>query len=177
VGAAVFAFGCFLLSQWHQDTPIAVQLLSTLCCGLGTGMVTPVLLLASQNAVRYKDLGAVSSLQTFSRSLGQAIGASIVGAVFAVRLDHWIGVLARDDDLGGLTSAGLRANPGHVDELGPVAQAHVIEAFRHAINNAFWVTVPIAVAGAVVALFIPERPLRTSIGDEVAEGSLVEASA
>jgi EmrB/QacA subfamily drug resistance transporter len=176
VGSAVFAFGCFLLTQWHHDTPIAYQLLSTLCCGLGTGMVTPVLLLASQNAVRYKDLGAVSSLQTFSRSLGQAIGASIVGAVFAARLDHWIGVLAGGDDLGGFTSESLRANPGHVDELGPVAQAHVIEAFRHAINNAFWVTVPIAATAAVIAIFLPERPLRTSIGDEVAEGSLVEAA-
>jgi EmrB/QacA subfamily drug resistance transporter len=177
VGATVFTFGCFLLTQWHHDTPIAVQLLSTLCCGLGTGMVTPVLLLASQNAVRYKDLGTVSSLSTFSRSIGQAIGASIVGAVFAARLDHWIGVLAGGDDLAGFTAGDLRANPGHIDELGALSQAHVIEAFRHAINNAFWVTVPIAAAAALIALFVPERPLRTSIGDEVADGSLLEASA
>jgi EmrB/QacA subfamily drug resistance transporter len=163
LGACIFAAGCVFLTQWTAETPLILQLLSTATCGLGTGMLSPVVLIASQNAVPHKELGTVSSLVTVSRSMGQAIGSAIIGAVFAVRLDHWIGVLARDDDLGGLSARDLRSSPGKIDDLSAVAHAHIVEAFERAITNALWVAVPIALVSLVWAMFIGEVPLRDEL--------------
>jgi EmrB/QacA subfamily drug resistance transporter len=176
VGAVVFAAGCYLLASWDQDTPLLLQFASTLCCGLGTGMVTPVVLLASQNAVAHRDVGTVSSLAMFGRSIGQAIGGAVVGAVFAARLDTWIGRLAVGDDLGGLTARDLRANPSHVDDLVGAARLHAVDAFRHAINDALFVAVPVAVLAALCALFIRDRPLRTSFDEREEPAPAVAAA-
>ncbi len=173
LGAALFTAGCVMLTQWTAETPLALQFLSTATCGFGTGMLSPVVLIASQNAVPHRELGTVSSLVTMSRSMGQAIGSAVIGAVFAVRLDHWIGVLAAGDDLGAISASDLRANPAKIDELGLAAHAHVVEAFERAITNALWVAVPIAAGAIVWALFIGEAPLRAG-NDEVDGPATIE---
>ena len=54
-----------------------------LVLGLGIGMVLPVLVIAVQNAVDYKDLGMATSGTTFFRSIGASFGVAIFGAIFS----------------------------------------------------------------------------------------------
>jgi EmrB/QacA subfamily drug resistance transporter len=51
--------------------------------GLGFGMVTQVLVTAIQNTVERRELGVATATAGFFRALGGAVGAAILGAVFA----------------------------------------------------------------------------------------------
>ena len=51
--------------------------------GLGFGMVTQVLIIAVQNTVERRELGIATATTGFFRGLGGAVGAAVLGAVFA----------------------------------------------------------------------------------------------
>ncbi len=53
--------------------------------GLGFGMVTQVLVTAVQNGVDRRQLGIATATAGFFRALGGAVGAALLGAVFAAR--------------------------------------------------------------------------------------------
>jgi EmrB/QacA subfamily drug resistance transporter len=53
--------------------------------GLGFGMVTQVLIVAVQNSVDRRELGVATAATGFFRALGGAVGAAVLGAVFAAR--------------------------------------------------------------------------------------------
>jgi EmrB/QacA subfamily drug resistance transporter len=53
--------------------------------GLGFGMVTQVLVVAVQNSVDRRELGIATATTGFFRALGGAVGAAVLGAVFAAR--------------------------------------------------------------------------------------------
>jgi EmrB/QacA subfamily drug resistance transporter len=104
--------------------------------GLGFGMVGQVLMVAVQNGVDRRDLGVAMATTTFFRALGGAIGAAVLGAVFAART-------------GTTAAAGTIA-------LGPGARADVIDG----IQTVFLVAAPIAVLALLVVLRLEEVPLR-----------------
>lgn len=54
--------------------------------GLGIGPSMPLYTLLAQNAARARDLGVVSAAATFSRSIGQVIGITVFGSIFAASL-------------------------------------------------------------------------------------------
>ena len=53
--------------------------------GLGFGMVAQVLIVAVQNSVDRRQLGIATAATSFFRALGGAVGAAVLGAVFAAR--------------------------------------------------------------------------------------------
>jgi EmrB/QacA subfamily drug resistance transporter len=53
--------------------------------GLGFGMVTQVLVVAVQNSVDRRELGVATATTGFFRALGGAVGAAVLGAVFAAQ--------------------------------------------------------------------------------------------
>jgi EmrB/QacA subfamily drug resistance transporter len=79
--------------------------------GLGFGLVTQVLVTAVQNAVERRELGVATATTGFFRALGGAVGAAVLGAVFAAHT----GVNATDGDaagvIGGVQSVFLVAAP------------------------------------------------------------------
>jgi MFS family permease len=60
------------------DTGIALVVF-----GLGFGMVTQVMITAVQNSVDRRELGIATATTGFFRALGGAVGAAVLGAVFA----------------------------------------------------------------------------------------------
>jgi MFS family permease len=53
--------------------------------GLGFGLVGQVLIVAVQNGVDRRRLGVAMATTSFFRGLGGAVGAAVLGAVFAAR--------------------------------------------------------------------------------------------
>jgi MFS family permease len=99
--------------------------------GLGFGMVTQVLVVAVQNTVDRRELGVATATTGFFRALGGAVGAAVLGTVFAAQ-------------------AGVRASdPGALS-------AHVVEA----VQAVFLVAAPLAALALLVVLRLPEVPLR-----------------
>jgi EmrB/QacA subfamily drug resistance transporter len=101
--------------------------------GLGFGMVGQVLVVAVQNSVERRQLGVAMATTTFFRALGGAVGAAVLGAVFAART-------------GG---AGTNATA-------PIARADVIDA----VQTVFVVAAPIAAIALLVVLALKEVPLQ-----------------
>ncbi len=104
--------------------------------GLGFGMVGQVLIVAVQNGVDRRRLGVAMAATTFFRGLGGAVGAAVLGAVFAAR----IGTAGGGDAVGALGS-GVRAD--------------VIDA----VGTVFAVAAPIAGTALAVVLLLKEVPL------------------
>src|SRR3954454_11673312 len=86
LGTAIAAIGMWLLSSLDAGTSGGVAAFHMLVLGLGLGLVMQVLVLATQNAVSYEQLGVATSAATLFRSSGGAPGTAILGAVFAARV-------------------------------------------------------------------------------------------
>jgi MFS family permease len=111
LGLLVAAFALMALAVTPDATPLRLTLLMV-ASGLGLGPTMPLYTLAMQNAAPGRDVGVVTALATFSRSLGQVIGVAALGAVFAATL---AGAMARE------TGAVLATLP-------PAARAAVADA-------------------------------------------------
>jgi EmrB/QacA subfamily drug resistance transporter len=82
------------------DTGIALAIF-----GLGFGMVTQVMITAVQNSVDRRELGIATATTGFFRALGGAVGAAVLGAVFASQ------AAAGEDVTGGVQAVFLVAAP------------------------------------------------------------------
>ncbi|MGN6170102.1 MAG: MFS transporter [Solirubrobacteraceae bacterium] len=159
VGTALMTVGLFLLSRLEPSTGTALTSLYMFVFGVGLGCVMQVLVIAVQNAVDYKDLGAATSGATFFRSMGGSFGTAVFGAIFANLLT---GNLAHY--LKGVTvPAGLSGSsisPAALAKLPPQAHTGYVQAYAHSLQTVFLVAVPIAGAAFLLTWLLPELQLR-----------------
>jgi EmrB/QacA subfamily drug resistance transporter len=78
--------GFLLFSGWDATLTLPRAMGAVLVAGTGMGMTMVPMLIAVQNAVARRDLGAVTSLTQFFRTIGGTVGVSIMGAVMTYRL-------------------------------------------------------------------------------------------
>lgn len=75
------ALGAFLLSRITADTSSSTIVRDMIILGLGIGPTLSVLPLIVQNAFGARDISVVTGSTTFFRTIGGAVGASILGTV------------------------------------------------------------------------------------------------
>jgi EmrB/QacA subfamily drug resistance transporter len=109
--------------------------------GLGFGLVTQILVVAVQNSVDRRQLGVATATTGFFRALGGAVGAAVLGAVFAARV-------------------GIHISGVDVQALGTGARADIIDGVR----SVFLVAAPLAAIALIAVLRLPELPLQTRGG-------------
>jgi EmrB/QacA subfamily drug resistance transporter len=80
-----------LLSRWSESLTQAVAMRDSLLGGVGMGLTMVPMLIAVQSAVTRAELGAATSMIQFFRTLGGAIGLSVMGTVMAWRLSLGLG--------------------------------------------------------------------------------------
>lgn len=85
VGLGFMTVALALLALTADERSQAAIGLGIITFGLGFGMVTQILVLAVQNSVDRSELGVATATTGFFRALGGAIGAAVLGAVFASR--------------------------------------------------------------------------------------------
>ncbi|MFC4499480.1 MULTISPECIES: MFS transporter [Streptomyces] len=83
VGSGFLTVGFTGLGTIDDRTSMVFLSAAMLCVGMGVGMTLQNFVLAVQNTVPLKDIGAASSTVSFFRSLGGTIGVSVLGAVLA----------------------------------------------------------------------------------------------
>jgi EmrB/QacA subfamily drug resistance transporter len=159
-GTALMTLGLFLLSRMNEQTSVLVESLYMLVLGLGLGLVFQVLVIAVQNAVDYRNLGAATSDTTFFRSIGGSFGTAIFGAIFSAQLTAHLSSLASSLPPGVKLSAAqsvaaLRLLPAAV-------RAEVVHAYTLSLSTVFLVAVPIAALAFVLSWLLPEVRLRTT---------------
>ncbi|MCG6498669.1 MDR family MFS transporter [Kitasatospora sp. A2-31] len=163
-GTLLLAVGFALLGTARADTPYGMLAVSMAVTGTGLGLTMQNLVLAVQNTVPHGELGAASSVVTFFRTLGGAMGVSALGALMNDRVGHY---LAEN-----LAAAHLPAGAGAVG--GGIPDLHrlparvvplVTDAFGHGVGVVFLVAAPFALLAFVTVLFIRETVLRTTQQD------------
>jgi EmrB/QacA subfamily drug resistance transporter len=85
LGLALMTGGLVLLAAAAGDPSRTATGVGLAVFGLGFGMVGQVLIVAVQNGVDRTQLGTAMAATSFFRGLGGAIGAAVLGAVFASR--------------------------------------------------------------------------------------------
>jgi len=165
IGTAVIAVGMLLLSRLGIGTSLWMAALDMVILGLGLGMVMQVLVLAVQNAVDYTNLGVATSGSTMFRSIGGSIGVSLFGAIFSNRLHTELAQrLAPSVHLPSTTS------PAAVRALPPPVRDSYVHAVTTALSPIFFVAAVICVVAFVLALLLPDVPLRqTSAAEGIGE--------
>lgn len=163
-GGVLLTAGLGMLGTLRHDTPywhIAIYMALT---GLGLGMMMQNLVLATQNQVAPEDLGAASSVVTFFRSLGGAMGVSALGAVMAHRVTQYVqdGLAALGPKAAALGHGGTAG--GGIPDLDklPAPFREVIEsAYGHGVGDVFLYAAPFALLGLVLVVFIKEVALKS----------------
>ncbi|GAA4821095.1 MFS transporter [Streptomyces ziwulingensis] len=164
-GGVLLTAGLGLLSSMRYDTPYWHIAIFMALMGLGVGMMMQNLVLCTQNQVSPRDLGAASSTVTFFRSLGGAVGVSVLGSIMSTRISHYasdtIGSLSPQQQAAAAKAAGGGSIPD-MDMLPPGIREWLESAYGHGIADIFLIVAPIAFLAFLVTLFIKEVPLRTS---------------
>lgn len=159
-GTVLFATGMFLMTQIDQHTSFVMLSVYLAMLGLGMGLIMQVVVLAIQNAVDHRDLGAATASTSFFRSMGGALGVAIFGAVLTNRLNYYLPKYVPAEDLASIDTSALRGSPEMMRELPANINTGVIEAFAHSIDSIFLAAAPLAVLCFFLALALPELPLR-----------------
>ncbi|MFH8533636.1 MFS transporter [Streptomyces tendae] len=171
-GGVLLTAGLGLLGTMRYDTPYWHIGIFMALMGLGVGMMMQNLVLCTQNQVAPSDLGAASSVVTFFRSLGGAVGVSVLGSVMSTRISHYasdtIGSLSPQEQAAAAKASGGGAIPD-MDMLPPGIREWLESAYGHGIADIFLIVAPIALLAFLVTLFIKEVPLRT-------KGALAQAA-
>ena len=85
LGLGVASVGLLLLSGMGPDTGYTTAVRNMMVVGAGLGLAMPVYVLAAQNCVHISEMGVVTGLTQFFRSIGGTAGAAIMGSVLINR--------------------------------------------------------------------------------------------
>lgn len=177
-GVGLMALGTFLLSLLAQSSPIWHVTAAAVVMGLGLGVTFPIFLLAVQNAAPPAQMGVVTSLIQFFRSIGGALGVAVLGAAlthhtFTQMSSRFPGMRVPEPQ--------MLLTPGGAASLAPETLAAMREALAHALHLVFSYGFGVALLAVAVTWFLRELPLRSAphapsaaeLGQELAADALV----
>ncbi|MFI0716268.1 MFS transporter [Streptomyces inhibens] len=176
-GGVLVTAGLGLLGTIRYDTEYWHIAIFMALMGLGIGMMMQNLVLATQNQVAPEDLGSASSVVTFFRSLGGAVGVSALGAVLANRVTHYVkdGLADLGPKAAKAAAHGAGNSGGGIPDLDalPAPLRTVMEsAYGHGVADVFLYAAPCALLAFLLTLFIKEVALKTRGGmAQSAEGA------
>jgi EmrB/QacA subfamily drug resistance transporter len=162
-GTALITIGILLMSRIEIGTSSVVTDAYMLVLGIGLGCTMQVLVLITQNAVPYSELGVATSGATFFRSIGGSFGTAIFGAIFAnVLVGNLVKHLGAARLPSGLSSSSV--TPAILDKLPPAIHHGIAAAYAESIQTVFIVAVPIALIAFLASWLIPHVELRKGVG-------------
>ena len=162
-GTIVLVLGFAALSVIDHETPLWYVGVGMALVGVGVGMSMQNLVLAVQNTVALRDIGAASSSIAFFRSLGGTIGVSVLGAVLAHRVTGSITSQLAAAGVPASGSGGGDTSSLNLAEL-PAAVQHIVRAaYGDATGHIFLISAAIAVIGVLAVVFLKPTVLRTTV--------------
>jgi EmrB/QacA subfamily drug resistance transporter len=164
LGAAIIIVGLFLLSRIHVDMSYPQLAAYMFLFGAGLGFTMQTIVVAVQNSVEFRDMGAATGATTFFRQMGGAIGTAIFGTILSTRLATHI-----TEQLSGIPGAAQAIGSGQMETndiqairaLPEPIRLLVETGFTQAIADVFLAGIPFIAVALVVSLFLREIPLRT----------------
>lgn len=161
-GLLVMTVGLWMLTAANSTSPLWYLWIAMFLVGGGQGAAMQNLVLAVQNTVPLRDLGASTATVVFFRSLGGAVGVQIGGFVFT----HSVTIgIAR-----GFAEAGLPI-PAHVsagasmsfEGLSAQAEQIIRNAYGSAVGHIFLTMAVLGLVAVVLAALMSETTLRDEV--------------
>lgn len=163
-GTLMIALGMWLFSHVTISTSELDLGIWMAIIGLGLGSFMQVATLAVQNSVQRSQMGTATSSTTFFRSIGSSLGGAIFGTILISRLTHHLSEVLPSYATQQVSSSNILANgTSQLQHLPPVIRQDILEAFVRSFHDMFLIGIPFALAAFLVALFLREAPLRSSV--------------
>jgi len=161
----VASFG--VLATFGSTTPRSWLIGDVLAMGIGMGLVMFALLITVQNSVDRSQLGIATSLNQFSRSIGQTVGVAVMGTVMTISLASHIAEIQKESGLPEADVARTVHNPSAL--IDPIARAaqnpELIKAMKGALSgalhNVFLTGVAFAVLAFLSGFWLPAGEMKT----------------
>jgi len=138
LGALALIFGCAVLIALDESNSLALVNGGAVLIGIGMGFCNTTFLVSVQTSVGWSERGAVTSSVLFMRTIGQALGAGIAGAILNFSL-------ARTAPTAGETLNQLLA-PDLRERLDPQIIAQLSHAIASSLHEVY------VIAGVLAAL-------------------------
>lgn len=172
-GIGIMMLGTIMMSFCDANTPFWFIAIGLILIGSGQGASMQNLVLAVQNTVAYKDIGASTAVVTFSRSMGGTIGLQVLGAFFNRNLTDNVTAGAH-----ALVKQGVNAKQltelTHVGDLSVLSSGDrvakmVMNAYGDSINIIFICIGIVSILAFIGVLCMRSTVLRDSIDLEPSE--------
>ncbi|NKN07261.1 MDR family MFS transporter [Rhizobium laguerreae] len=160
VGSLMFPFGaCFLLFLTPDSSPIVAGA-GSFFMGFGMGLISLTSLVLVQDSVEWSMRGSATASIIFARSLGNTLGATVLGAILNAGINHYAS---------GEAAAGLHEVLNQPTGLSALAADPAIRSvFNAALHWSFWGVVVVAVLTFFTTWLIPVGPSQKREGAAVA---------
>ncbi len=161
----IAGFGLLLLTRY--DSSLAYLIFCVVLAGTGMGLQMPSLLLSAQHSLSQKDLGVATSTQMLSRTIGGAIGVSVLGAALTGSMTRTL--------MDGIASGALHALPRHLEpfladpqkllgpdirsQLSPDQLTFVLTTFTAGLHRVFLGGLFVVLAALAVSRWLPPPSL------------------
>lgn len=170
-GSVLVLAGSLLLGSLRYDTSLVLVGIFMFILGTGVGMIMQNLVLVVQNTIEVSNLGVATSGVTFFRSLGGTVGVSVMGSVLgtvvAQQIESGVGKLSAADRLTAAQTLGDGTIP-HVSLLPDALRVLVESAYGSGVGTVFLIGVPLAAITLVMVALLPNTPLGTMNGIDLA---------
>jgi MFS family permease len=156
VGTGLATVAMILLSTMGAETAETTVITYMVILGAGIGFSMQTLVLATQNVVPTRDLGAATSSVSFFRSMGGSIGVALFGALFNSALS------ARLAGIDVSVTESSNFTPDVLRDLPPGQRTEVVTAFAESLTGVFLYAAPLVAVAFALSWLLHETPLRTT---------------
>jgi len=171
IGATLFLIGFGGLGHFlDHDTPYWQIATWVAIGGLGVGALLQNIVLAVQNTVDVKDIGASSATISFFRSLGGAVGVTVLGALLATKVPDKItaafsSLSPAEQAKAGVEAAAMKKAGMNLDinSLQEPLRTIVHHAYGDTFGLLFLIAAIIGIATFICVIVVREVPLRTTV--------------
>jgi MFS family permease len=156
-GAALLPAGALTFIALRPESSPVTAGLGSVVLGLGMGFLSTAAIVIVQGSVGWAERGVATASNIFSRNLGSALGAAVLGSVLNLGLAH-----------GGAAAVGpdqvrrLLEQPGGAAGYAAPGDAAVRAVFHQALHLTFWAVLLLTVLTLLLATLVP--PVMAGLG-------------
>jgi len=156
-GLGMATLGFVLLARMDGQTGHLASVLDMAIVGIGIGIVMPASLVIAQNAAERRDVGIATGALLFLRSMGAALGSTLVGTLLASRFHDRLAAagITEPIDMGALRGHAAAA-------LAPAVRMTAEDALLSGFHLTFLVCAGLTVVAFVACLRMRDLPLQSS---------------
>jgi MFS family permease len=161
IGTFVAGLGMVAIAQIDGNTQYWFLVVPMILMGFGSASTFSATSIASQNGVEFHDLGVATATVMFFRSLGGSFGLAIFGTILNSTIRSEIP--ARTGIAADKASSLIRS-PEEIQNLVDVQRQAVVDSVALGVSRIYWCCVAIMAIGFLIALVLPEIPLKQRAG-------------